>query len=134
MIRTIWLATVLVVGIAVVARVTGPSDLYDNDQPDTMSYTADIVLNGQWALPRNMVGGPAHKPPLYNWIGWPLLKAGFWSEPALKMPSLLAGAVTLVVTVMMGRTWPGAAGRTRRAGWTRASRRSRSAWSAGSSG
>jgi 4-amino-4-deoxy-L-arabinose transferase-like glycosyltransferase len=47
-------------------------------------------------------GGPAHKPPLYNWIGWPLLKAGFWSEPALKMPSLLAGAVTLVVTVMMG--------------------------------
>jgi 4-amino-4-deoxy-L-arabinose transferase-like glycosyltransferase len=94
------------VALAVTLRISAPSDLYDNDQPKTVAYTADIASHGRWALPVDMLGRPATKPPLYNWVGvlcaW---TAGRWSEFVLKLPSLLAMAVTLGVVLAVGWRW-----------------------------
>ncbi len=81
------------------ARIFGPSALQRQDQPRTASYTADIAANGNWLLPRDMLGNTATKPPLVNWLGAPLLKLGFWTEWAVKMPMLLASLTTLLLTI-----------------------------------
>ena len=38
-----------------VARLLGPSDLWDQTQPRTVAYTTDIVITGHWLLP--LAGG-----------------------------------------------------------------------------
>lgn len=89
------LALLLIISIVLGARVFGPADLYEKDQPKTIAYTADIVLNGRYALPRDMLYQPATKPPLYNWIDAVVVKAtGSWDEWALKLPSLLGALAT----------------------------------------
>ena len=94
-------ATVLVI---LGARIFGPSDLYQNlDQSKTISFTADMVLNGRWALPIDAIGEPSRKPPLYNWIGAPIFALGWHSELALKLPSVLAGLATIVLTFFIAR-------------------------------
>ncbi|MEA2734599.1 MAG: hypothetical protein QOE14_1050 [Humisphaera sp.] len=50
------------------ARLFGPGDLYDKDQPKTMAASADVALNNQWTWPRDMLLEPATKPPMYNWL------------------------------------------------------------------
>lgn len=97
------LAAVLAAALAL--RMTGPSDLYDNDQPKTIAYTADIVHHGQWILPHENMrrsaqraheGRPATKPPMYNWIGAAaVMTIGRWDEWVLKLPSLLGGIIVL---------------------------------------
>lgn len=85
------------------ARLAAPSMLQRFDQPKTATYTADIAQNGRWLLPRDAFGGTATKPPLVNWLAAPLLKLGFWTEPAVKMPMLLGSLATLALTVWMAR-------------------------------
>ena len=49
--------SVLVFVIGAAGRIVGPSDLDQNaDQSLTMSFTVDMVLNGNWMLPRDMRG------------------------------------------------------------------------------
>ena len=95
----------LLVTLAIVigARAIGPSDIHDKSQPKTVAYTADIVLHGNWVLPRDMVGGPARKPPMYNWIAAPFVAALGFAEPVLKMPSILGGVVTVVLILFITR-------------------------------
>src|SRR5438046_2872251 len=78
--------------IMLVARLFAPSTLHRFDQPRTVSYTADVILNGRWLLPRDMLGGPATKPPLVNWLAAPVVALGFWTEWAVKWP-MIAGTV-----------------------------------------
>ena len=101
----------LTLGTVLAVRVGGPSDLYDNDQPKTVAYTADIVLHDRWVLPRDHMpskddvhdGRPATKPPMYNWIGAAAVGlTGRWDEWVLKLPSMLGGMVTLGVCSGMG--------------------------------
>ena len=100
------LAATLAVALAALAllillggRVLGPADLYFKDQPKTVSYTADMLLNGRWALPRDVLHQPATKPPLYNWIGAAAVAVTrSWSPFVLKLPSLL-GALLAVGSV-----------------------------------
>ncbi|MEE9608696.1 MAG: hypothetical protein V3U03_13225, partial [Myxococcota bacterium] len=73
---------------AVAARVSGPSDLWDQTQPRTVSYTTDILVNGgsHWILPMEPGRRPATKPPLYNWMAAPAVKLlGFPSELGHKL-------------------------------------------------
>jgi 4-amino-4-deoxy-L-arabinose transferase-like glycosyltransferase len=95
----------LLVTLAIVigARVIGPSDIHDKSQPKTVAYTADMVLNGRWVLPRDMVGGPARKPPMYNWIGAPFVAIFGFAEPVLKMPSILSGVAIVGLTIFITR-------------------------------
>jgi 4-amino-4-deoxy-L-arabinose transferase-like glycosyltransferase len=101
-----WPYLVLVVFAAVViaARMFAPSDIHqDADQAKTMAFTADMVVNGQWFLPRDQLGQMSNKPPLVNWVGSPLAALGFWDEWSLKFPSLLGGCLTVVMVTWMGR-------------------------------
>lgn len=102
---SIRLAGLLVIATAVLlaSRAFGPSDLYDQDQPKTVAYTVDIVEHGRWVLPRDMLGRPSTKPPMYNWIGAPLVMIFGTSEFVLKLPSVLGGLAVLALTVIMGR-------------------------------
>lgn len=89
---------------AIVARVAGPSDLYDQTQPKTVSYTTDIVAHGRWILPIERGEYPATKPPLYNWIAAPFVAAlGYQSELAHRFPSIIALAGCWLAVVRLGK-------------------------------
>ncbi len=85
------------------SRIVGPSVLQRFDQPKTATYTADIVANGRWLLPRDMRGREATKPPLVNWLAAPIVAVGFWTEWAVKLPMTLASLVTLGAVLWFGR-------------------------------
>lgn len=85
------------------ARILGPSDLHDKSQPKTVAYTADIALHGRWILPRDMTGGPARKPPLYNWIGAPFVALLGYREWVLKIPAMLSAIAAVTISVLMAR-------------------------------
>src|SRR5690554_347651 len=89
-----------------IARMLGPSDLWDQTQPKTISYTTDIIVHGgeHWILPLERGALPATKPPLYNWLAVPMVKLlGFGSEVAHKFPSILAICLCWLVLVRLGR-------------------------------
>ena len=91
--RQLWLlglAFLLVAGV----RVAAPSDLYRGDQGKQLDYDMDIAVRGNWLVQHHEGDVIASKPPLYNWLAAPLLIAlGKPSEFAVKLPSLLAGAL-----------------------------------------
>jgi len=96
--------SVLVFVIGAAGRIFGPSDLDQNaDQSLTMSFTVDMVLNGNWILPQDMRGFVSRKPPLVNWFGAPLAAMGYWEEWAFKLPSLLAALTTFIAIAFIGR-------------------------------
>lgn len=87
-----------------VARVLGPTDLWDQSQPKTVSYTSDIIANGNRVLPIERGAYPATKPPLYNWLAAPAVAMlGFNSEIAHKLPSVMALCACWVIVVRLGR-------------------------------
>ncbi len=92
----------LVAAVIVGARWFSFSDLYDNDQPKTVAYTLDMVAHHHWMLPVDMLGRPSTKPPMYNWLGSVLVWAGWHNEFALKLPSVLAAFVSVLVTWFAG--------------------------------
>ncbi|MHC4992862.1 MAG: ArnT family glycosyltransferase, partial [Planctomycetota bacterium] len=100
------------------ARIVGPSDSFDQTQPRTMSYTTDIIVNGRWILPIERGEHPATKPPLYNWLAVPAVAvAGFSSDLAHKLPSIVAACLTFVAVVVLGRRLALAAAAPTALGW-----------------
>src|SRR5688572_22884800 len=95
------LLLILCLAVMLTARLLAPSALQRFDQPKTVSYTADMVVNGEWLIPRDMRGNTATKPPLVNWLAAPLLSLGLWTEWAVKAPMLLGSLATLALTVWM---------------------------------
>lgn len=92
----IWFITLAIV---LIGRIVGPSDLGQNlDQSKTIAFTLDMVHNHQWVLPRDSTGELSRKPPLVNWVGYPIVALGFHSQLALKLPAILSG---LSITVMI---------------------------------
>src|SRR5205814_1891730 len=89
--------------IVLSSRVTAPSALQRFDEARTVSYTADIVVNGRWLLPRDMFGHVATKPPLVNWMAVPVVELGFWQEWAVKWPMVAGTLLTTALTVTIAR-------------------------------
>jgi 4-amino-4-deoxy-L-arabinose transferase-like glycosyltransferase len=90
-------------------QIAGPSDLFHQTQPRTISYTTDIILNGRWLLPIERGELPATKPPLYNWLAAPSVwLSGFASEFGHKLPSVMALIACWWMTVLVGRRCGGA--------------------------
>ena len=95
---------------ALLARATGPCDLWDQTQHRTVSYTTDILAHGSasgglrhWILPDQAGTMPATKPPMYNWVAVPFVKLlGFSSEIAHKFPSIIALALCWLIIVRLG--------------------------------
>lgn len=91
--------------LALWLRTLAPSDLWDQTQPRTISYTADMVSRGgtAWILAIDVMGIPATKPPLYNWMAAPFVAAmGRADEFAHKAPSVLAFAGMALALVLIG--------------------------------
>jgi len=93
----------MTLAIVLLGRGNAPSDLYDQDQPKTVTYTVDMVENGRWVLARDMHGRPSTKPPMYNWVGAPVYAMFGAEEWALRAPSWLGGLVVIGVIVGMAR-------------------------------
>jgi 4-amino-4-deoxy-L-arabinose transferase-like glycosyltransferase len=85
------------------ARLNAPSALQRFDQPKTVSYTADMLVNGRWLFPRDMLGHPATKPPLVNWMAAPVVALGCWTEPAVKWPMTAGTVITVALAARMAR-------------------------------
>lgn len=104
--RAIRVAALMCAAVAlfvIVCRVLGPSDLHQNtDQSKTIGATADIVINGRWALPRDLAGEGLKKPPLVNWIGTPFVVLFGWHEWTLKAPAILFGLLAAAVSGLAG--------------------------------
>src|SRR5438046_10277032 len=81
------------------SRVIATSALQRFDQPRTVSYTSDIVVNVRWLLPRDMLGHVATKPPLVNWMAAQVVGLGFGQEGAAKWPRVAAIVLTPAMTV-----------------------------------
>lgn len=89
----------------IASRIFGPSDIWHQTQPRTVSYTTDIIVHGgnHWILPIERGGLPATKPPLYNWLAAGAVKLmGFSSEIAHKFPSLVAMMLCWLILVRLG--------------------------------
>jgi len=100
----LFLYPVAALALVLALRVLGPSDLGRHvDQSKTLAFTADIVLNRQFFLPRDATGAQTLKPPLVNWVGALLPALGFWDEWALKMPSILGAVATVLLCAWMTR-------------------------------
>src|SRR6185503_81222 len=111
----VWLAafSFAVLVWALVARIAGPCDLWNQTQQRTISYTTDIIVHGigpegsweHWILPVEAGAMPATKPPMYNWIAVPFVRLlGFSSEMAHKFPSIIALSACWLIIVRIGRT------------------------------
>lgn len=97
--------------LILVARIGGLSDMHMKDQPRTISYTVDMLVNGRWFWPRDMQGVAAVKPPMYNWLAVvPLAVTGMFTEWVFKLPSI-AGTVVLCLAMLWlirrrAKGWP----------------------------
>ncbi len=98
----LWAALVILSVLSVVvARVAGPGDMYEKDQPKTLAYTVDMFLNHRYSLPRDVLGQPATKPPLYNWLALAVVgPLHRFDEFAMKWPSI---AGTIAVALLCAR-------------------------------
>lgn len=86
------------------ARMAAPSDLFGEDQPRTVGYTVDMLVNNHWLLQYERGEIPATKPPLYNWLAAPFVAvAGYSSEIAHKAPSVLALLLSCGLLLHVGR-------------------------------
>ncbi|NQU44838.1 glycosyltransferase family 39 protein, partial [bacterium] len=79
-------------------RMSGPSDLMDNDQERPAAYMMDCARTGHWASQRDASGEVMSKPPLYTWLaaGVTLIigRASLWG---LYIPTGLAVLATVLL-------------------------------------
>jgi 4-amino-4-deoxy-L-arabinose transferase-like glycosyltransferase len=96
----------LLLGLIVVTlalRILSPSDIVSRDQSRTVSYTIDIVRNGNLLLASDADGFLATKPPLVNYFS-ALLVAPFGpNEWTFMAPSLIAFFATLALAYLLAR-------------------------------
>lgn len=96
-------ALMFLVAVVLAIRIVSPSDIVSRDQSRTVSYTVDIVANGNFILAADADGFPATKPPLVNYLSAPLVALfgpGVWS---FMLPSLLAFFATLALIYLIAR-------------------------------
>ncbi len=104
------IALVMLTVIVWVIRITGVSDLIDDEQTRPSQYVMDVVVNGSWAVQRDFAGAIASKPPLTVWIG---ALASLTVDDArvqrwaVTLPGLIGVAGIVVLVVVQGQRWFG---------------------------
>jgi len=94
--RVIWWWVIPLLIGAMLLRMAGPDDLWDQTQPRTISYTTDMIVSGRWLVPLEHGERAATKPPLYNWLAAPIVALTSFCAPwAHKAPSIIAWGITL---------------------------------------
>ncbi|HZS64563.1 MAG TPA: hypothetical protein VFA53_08715 [Xanthobacteraceae bacterium] len=93
----------MLIGLVLAIRILSPSDIVSRDQSRTVSYTIDIVANGNFILAADADGFPATKPPLVNYLSAPLVKLFGPAVWSFMLPSLTAFLALLVLIFFIAR-------------------------------
>ena len=89
----------------------GRGSLNDWDEATYAEVAHEMVQTGDWLTPR-WNGLPYHeKPPLMYWLMAAGLRGGLSPELAVRLPAACAGAIVILLTLLLGRalfcTWTG---------------------------
>ncbi|MCU0770962.1 MAG: glycosyltransferase family 39 protein [Verrucomicrobia bacterium] len=87
-----------------IVRVTGPSNLLDNDQERPAAYVMDAVLHGRWWCQTDWTGAIMSKPPLFTWLAaLATIPVGHANLASLYFPCLVAVGLTVGLIFGFGR-------------------------------
>ncbi len=104
-VRTRYLFISLAVGTLLFLFNLGGRDLWDPDETRYAVVAREMVQSGNWILPHLNRDIYAEKPPLFFWlVNLSTFCGGANSESANRLPSALAGLITLFVTFLLGET------------------------------
>src|SRR5215475_1772352 len=84
-------------GATLILLTLAPSAPFTKELGVCESGAVRDVLAGNIILPRFVPGPIVHVPPLYWWIAAICVKAVGWNELALRLPSLIAAALTCAI-------------------------------------
>lgn len=99
------LLLVLVTLAVFVVKLTGPSNLMDNDQERPASYVMDAVLHGHWWCQTDWTGDIMSKPPLFTWIAaLATLLVGHANLFSLYFPCLVSMLLVVWLLFRSGRS------------------------------
>lgn len=83
-------------------------DLWAPDEPRYAQVAREMVLSGDWLVPRDNQKLYTDKPPLLFWlIGLSSLPAGDVGEASARLPVILCAVGTVLLTAGLGRLWFG---------------------------
>ncbi len=98
--------------------IARPMSPHRHDQPKTMAYAVDHLVHGRWALPRDVLGLPATKPPLYDTLAASSIAVFGPKIWAFALPSILAGVgVAMLLALARFDGLPRLAGPVAAAAW-----------------
>ncbi len=100
------LILVIVTTFLFVIRLTGPTNILDNDQERPAAYVLDAAVNHHWISQTDWTGDITSKPPLYTWLAalaTVTLGKGEISLLTLYLPCYLAVLGTAVLIFRLGR-------------------------------
>lgn len=101
--KKIYLPLLLLVGSLIFLYNLGGRDLWDPDETRYAVVAREMRENGNWILPHLNGRIYAEKPPLFFWlVNFSVFFLGEDSEFANRLPSVLAGVITLLVTFLFG--------------------------------
>ncbi len=102
-VRTRYLFIILAVGTLLFLFNLGGRDLWEPDETRYAVVAREMVQSGNWILPHLNRDIYAEKPPLFFWlVNLSTFLGGANSELANRLPSALAGLITLFVTFLLG--------------------------------
>jgi 4-amino-4-deoxy-L-arabinose transferase-like glycosyltransferase len=94
----------MVLGLLIFFFNLGGRDLWDPDETRYAVVAREMRETGQWILPRLNGAIYAEKPPLFFWlVNLSVFLLGEDSELANRLPSVLAGWVTVLLTFFLGK-------------------------------
>jgi 4-amino-4-deoxy-L-arabinose transferase-like glycosyltransferase len=97
------LIILLSVGVLVFLFNLGGRDLWDPDETRYAVVAREMRESGNWILPHLNGNIYAEKPPLYFWlVNFTLFFLGEESEFVNRLPSALAGLITILITFLFG--------------------------------
>ena len=101
--KKIFLAVLLSVGTLIFLFNLGGRDLWDPDETRYAVVAREMREGGNWILPHLNGAIYAEKPPLYFWlVNLSVFFLGEDSEFANRLPSALAGLITILITFLFG--------------------------------
>jgi len=101
--RKHFVTILFVTGVLIFVSNIGGRDLWDPDETRYAVVAREMRESGNWILPHLNGKIYAEKPPLYFWlVNFSVFFLGEDSEFANRLPSALAGLITILVTFLFG--------------------------------
>lgn len=100
------LILLILTAVLFVIRITGPTNLLDNDQERPAAYILDATVQHHWICQRDWSGDITSKPPLYTWLGaisTMTIGRGTINLVTLYLPCFLAVLGTALLMFKAGR-------------------------------